>query len=120
MVFISTLFVLSRNLEISFFSSSVMCSFLFSEVQLCVHSFNLFAEILADNIALQLKRGGQQVVLNRKSIIGQINILGLLETAKFVLLRKGSNLVHNQFLKLGFTHYFLEVGRILAYKIYKI
>jgi hypothetical protein len=37
-----------------------------------------------------------------------------------VLLRKGSNLVHNQFLKLGFTHYFLEVGRILAYKIYKI
>jgi hypothetical protein len=37
-----------------------------------------------------------------------------------VLLLNGSDGVDNQFLKLGFTHYFLEVGRILAYKMYKI
>jgi hypothetical protein len=33
-----------------------------------------------------------------------------------VLLRKSSNLVHDQFLELGFSQYLLQVARILAYK----
>ena len=69
--------------------------------KLGIHLINLNLVDLAADIALQLKRGCGDVVSRREVVVGQPDILGLLEAVKLTDTPEFVHLVKDHFLEVG-------------------